>query len=102
MVTGVAGSGDPVRTSIAAVQASGVEYECRTTVHPAQLPPTQLVALARALSALGVGHYVLQEFRATGCQDDALVTSAVAGYPGEDVLERIKPLFPRFSVRRNH
>ncbi|NVD71882.1 anaerobic ribonucleoside-triphosphate reductase activating protein [Duganella sp. BJB1802] len=102
VVTGVAGSGDPVRTSIAAVQASGVEYECRTTVHPAQLPPTQLVALARALSALGVGHYVLQEFRATGCQDDALVTSAVAGYPGEELLERIKPLFPRFSVRRNH
>lgn len=101
-VTGVAGSGDPVRDSIAAVLASGVDYECRTTVHPAQLPPAQLTALAHTLSELGVDNYVLQEFRATGCQDQALLTSAVAGYPGDELLARIAPLFARFSVRRNH
>lgn len=101
-VTGVAGSGDPVRASIAAVLASGVDYECRTTVHPAQLPPSLLTALARTLAAQGVDRYVLQEFRATGCQDQALLTSAVAGYPGDDLLDSIRPLFARFSVRRNH
>ncbi|MRW93506.1 anaerobic ribonucleoside-triphosphate reductase activating protein [Duganella sp. FT80W] len=99
-ITGVAGSGDPVRESVAAILASGVAYECRTTVHPAQLPPPALRALARTLAAMGVRHYVLQDFRATGCADDALAASALPGYPSEEMLAGIAPLFDSFSVRR--
>jgi anaerobic ribonucleoside-triphosphate reductase activating protein len=99
-VTGIRNSGEPVRASIAAILASGVDYECRTTVHPAQLPPALLLELAQTLAGMGVRNYVLQEFRATGCADDALVASALPGYPGEDVVAGIAPLFAEFSVRR--
>ncbi|HEY8710991.1 MAG TPA: anaerobic ribonucleoside-triphosphate reductase activating protein, partial [Burkholderiaceae bacterium] len=33
-ITGVRGSAAPVRRSLAAVRASGVDFECRTTAHP--------------------------------------------------------------------
>lgn len=99
-VTGVAGSGAPVRESVAAILASGVDYECRTTVHPAHLSPPLLVELAQTLAAMGVKNYVLQEFRATGCADEALVSSALPGYPAEALLSEIAPLFTNFNVRR--
>ncbi|MYM27552.1 anaerobic ribonucleoside-triphosphate reductase activating protein [Duganella sp. CY15W] len=99
-ITGVGGSGEPVRECVAAILDSGVAYECRTTVHPDQLPPERLVALAHMLAAMGVNNYVLQEFRATGCAEDALINGAIPGYPGEDVLTGIAPLFRNFRVRR--
>jgi len=99
-VTGVGGSGQPVRECVGAILASSVDYECRTTVHPALLPEAMLVELAQALAAMGVDNYVLQEFRATGCADEALAASAIPGYPQGDVLAKIAPLFANFSVRR--
>ena len=101
-ITGIAGSGAPARESVEAIISSGVDYECRTTVHPAQLPPSMLMELAATLADMGVANYVLQEFRATGCGDEALVAAAIAGYPGEDTLAQIAPMFPRFAVRRSH
>lgn len=101
-ITGVAGSGEPARESVEEILASGVDYECRTTVHPAQLPPATLIELAATLAGMGVNNYALQEFRATGCADEALVAAAVAGYPGEDTLARIAPMFARFAMRRDH
>jgi len=38
-VTGVPGSGVPARAAVAAIVASGIASECRTTVHPALLAP---------------------------------------------------------------
>ncbi|MBV7537537.1 anaerobic ribonucleoside-triphosphate reductase activating protein [Duganella sp. sic0402] len=99
-VTGIANSGEPVRESVAAILSSGVDYECRTTVHPAQLSPALLLELAQTLAGMGVEHYVLQEFRATGCADEGLVSSAMPGYPGEPLLAGIAPLFSSFTVRR--
>ncbi|SEN76530.1 hypothetical protein SAMN05428959_10315 [Duganella sp. CF517] len=58
--------------------------------------------LANTLAGMGVANYVLQEFRATGCDNEALVAAAIAGYPGEDTLASIAPLFPRFAMRRSH
>ena len=101
-ITGVTGNGKPVRDSLAAILASGVDYECRTTVHPAQLPPALLLELAQSLADMGVRRYVLQQFRATGCQDQALIAGAQAGYPNEDLLGRIQPLFADFCMRRSH
>jgi pyruvate formate lyase activating enzyme len=99
-VTGVAGSGAPVQESVTAILASGVDYECRTTVHPEHLSPAQLMELAQALAAMGVNNYVLQEFRATGCADEGLVSGAMPGYPAENLLTGIAPLFNSFNVRR--
>ena len=101
-ITGVAGSGEPARASVEAIIASGVDYECRTTVHPAHLPSSVLIELAGTLAGMGVANYVLQEFRATGCDNEALVAAAIAGYPGEETLARIAPMFPRFAMRRSH
>jgi anaerobic ribonucleoside-triphosphate reductase activating protein len=101
-ITGVAGSGEPARESVEAILASGVDYECRTTVHPAQLPPPVLLELAATLANMGVENYVLQEFRATGCDNQDLVAAAIAGYPGEDMRASIAPMFKRFAIRRNH
>jgi anaerobic ribonucleoside-triphosphate reductase activating protein len=101
-ITGVADSGGPVRDSLAAVLASGVEHECRTTVHPNQLPPPLLLELAQTLADMGVRRYALQPFRATGCLDEALIAGARAGYPDQDLLARIRPLFAEFTMRRSH
>jgi len=98
-VTGVHGSGLSVRASVAAIVDSGVDYECRTTVHPALLQPAVLLELAQTLAAMGVENYVLQEFRATGCASATLRRGAQPGYPGPALLAQIAPLFRRFSVR---
>lgn len=99
-ITGAQGSGDKARASAELILASGVEYECRTTVHPAQLPPDMLRQLAHTLAAMGVQHYILQEFRATGCADARLVASARPGYPEAALAAELAPLFTRFEVRR--
>ena len=38
----------------------------------------------------------------SGCGDQALVNAAIAGYPGEETLAKIAPMFPRFAIRRSH
>jgi anaerobic ribonucleoside-triphosphate reductase activating protein len=100
-VTGVAGSGEPVRASMRILLESGIDYECRTTVHPQQLPPPILRELAQALSQRGVQRYVLQEFRTIGCQDLQLNTSRRPGYPDAALVEELASLFSRFEVRRH-
>ena len=100
-ITGVSNSASPVRASLSALLDSGIEFECRTTVHPEQLSPTLLLRLGRSLSALGVQRYVLQEFRATGCRDAVLASGQRAGYPDGELLGELASLFPRLSVRRN-
>lgn len=99
-ITGAAGSGERARTCAQLILNSGVAYECRTTAHPAQLPPATLHALARTLAGMGVENYVIQEFRATGCSDPVLNDGALPGYPDADVVAEIAPLFARFEVRR--
>src|SRR5690606_34931067 len=48
-VTQVARSGDPARASLQAVLDSGVDFECRTTVHPDLISAQDLLALGHAL-----------------------------------------------------
>lgn len=99
-ITGVAGSGEQARLCAQLIIDSGVAHECRTTVHPALLPPAQLTALAETLAGLGVRNYVLQEFRALGCADAALKAGAQAGYPQQALVDLIAPRFERFAMRR--
>lgn len=99
-VTRRRGSGDHALASLEAVLASGVDYECRTTLHPDLLPEDELLRLARRLSAMNVKHYVLQVFRTQGCADDTLNAAPLAGYPADDVVAQISALFPRLTLRR--
>lgn len=99
-VTHRRGSGDHALASLEAVLASGVDYECRTTLHPDLLPEDELLHLARELSAMNVKHYALQVFRTQGCADDVLNAASLAGYPRDDVIAQVSALFPRFTLRR--
>ena len=72
-LTGVPGSGERVRASLAALVASGVAHECRTTVHRSLHALHELLALAHELLVDGAECYVLQPFRTQGCSDPTLI-----------------------------
>lgn len=97
--TGVPASGARARASLEAVLAAGVAYEVRTTVHPRLLDDAALVALADALAAMGVRHYVVQAFRSAGCGDSALAGSAPRVRPLGEVMAPVAARFADFSVR---
>lgn len=103
-ITGIANSGNPARACVEAILASGVAYECRSTLHPLLLPEASVVEMAQQLAALGVENYVLQAFRSTGCADQGLIASASAAgeYPPAALEQQLAPLFRKFSVRRHH
>lgn len=99
-VTQVAGSGEPALAGLKAILASGVDYECRTTLHPALLPETEIIELAQTLARLQVKNYALQVFREQGCSDAALNASMEHGYPSPKVIAQVSNLFPVFTLRR--
>lgn len=94
-ITGVHASGAAALASARALLASGVDCEFRTTWHAGFLSPAELDRLARTLADLGVRHYALQEFRASGGVVFRPEGNAVA--PDLDTLAR---RFPQFSLRR--
>ena len=99
-ITGVSGSGDKALASARLVIESGVAHEFRTTVHPAQLPAPAVARLADDLARLGVRHYVLQQFRAEGCEDAALANDATPSFLSEPWAAEIAPRFSSFALRR--
>jgi pyruvate formate lyase activating enzyme len=78
-VTGVAGSGINALASLDLVRGAGCAYEIRTTVHPEITPADALLRLARELAARHVERWVLQQFRATGCVNEAVTAAAPPG-----------------------
>lgn len=80
-VTRVPDMAEPVRESIAALVASGVDHEFRTTVVPGFFEPGELVDVARELSEAGGRRYFIQQFNPDSVLDEAL--SAVRPFPGE-------------------
>ena len=98
-VTGISASGEQARSSALAIVASGVAHEFRTTIHPALLSETDLLALARALAAMGVKNYALHIFRATGCTDLALSAQVFNDYPSVSLIRQLSGLFPQFTLR---
>jgi anaerobic ribonucleoside-triphosphate reductase activating protein len=77
-VSGVPGSGAKARESLGLVVESGVDHECRTTVHPSHFSLSELVELSRTLFELGARRHVLQSFRSVGCLNEPLNASADA------------------------
>jgi len=101
-VTGVHNSAAPVRRSLAALvqhaRASGLPFECRTTVHPALLDEAALLAVADDMAAAGVTHWALQIFRTQGVAGD--LPGVGADYPSPATLQRLRALMPALTLRR--
>lgn len=99
-ITGAPGSGADARESARLVIASGVAHEFRTTVHPGQLSPSAVRRLADDLAGHGVRHYALQQFRAEGCANAALVRDEPQSFLTEHFGAAIAPRFASFELRR--
>jgi pyruvate formate lyase activating enzyme len=100
LITAAPDSGSAARTSMQLVLASCVAHEFRTTVHPGQLAPEAVERMATELAQLGVRHYALQEFRAKGCANAALVNDATASFLSASFAAAIAPRFGAFELRR--
>lgn len=99
-ITTVARSGDRALASARLLIGSGVAHEFRTTVHPRQHDAHGIERLAEQLAAMGVRNYALQEFRATGCVDAALVEHLPVSFLTEPWCAGIASKFDAFAVRR--
>lgn len=98
-ITGRPGSGARVRDAVRMIVDSGVEHECRTTVHPALHRNDQIEGLAVELARMGVRRYALQCVRQQGIADAVLATPP-ADYPDPSLVTRLRPLFEQVIVRR--
>ena len=99
-ITGAVDSARNAFSSVKLVLEWGVACEVRTTIHPALHAEEAIWQLAQTLSAMGVRHYALQLYRATGCTDPSL-PSVAGDYPGSDLLRRLAGLFASFTLRRD-
>ena len=78
--------------------ASGVEYECRTTVHWHLIDPQRLLLLAQRLQERGVKRFAVQLVRTARMLDEQLPSvSAQALLP--ELWEKMRALFPAFVLR---
>ncbi|MES2148456.1 MAG: anaerobic ribonucleoside-triphosphate reductase activating protein [Pseudomonadota bacterium] len=100
-ITKAAGSGGAARECAKLILASGIDYECRTTIHPGLLAEDEIEELAVTLASLGVRNYALQAFRSQGCADSMLNGINCAGYPSAGMLERVASLFDEFTFRQH-
>ncbi len=99
LITGVSGSGQANWQCLELLLASGVNYECRTTVHWDLIDPQRLLELAQRLSAAGVTHFVVQHVR-TQSMLDAQLANRGANLGTQALWQEISTLFQTF-VRRN-
>ncbi|WP_341520320.1 anaerobic ribonucleoside-triphosphate reductase activating protein [Pseudomonas sp. G.S.17] len=97
-ITRVAGSGTANWRSLEHLLDSGVDYECRTTVHWHLFKPERLLILARRLNELGVKHFAVQLVR-TERMCDPLLPSVSAQALLPDLWGAMRELFPAFVLR---
>ena len=98
-LTGVEGSGAAARESLALLQASGVDHEVRTTVHPDLLTQADLEALADELRERGVERWVLQPVSGGPQLDPNLPAPAARQALASLNLEALQDRFPRLQLR---
>lgn len=97
------GAGEKVQLSLEALLDSGVDYEIRTTLHPAWHDDQILLDMGFSLKQLGIQNYQLQEFRPEGCSSDRLARAdwQLNRFLQPETLMTLGELFPRFGVRQN-
>ncbi len=98
IITGVSGSGQANWRSLELLLASGVKYECRTTVHWDLFDCQRLQRLGERLAALGVKHFAIQLARVQQMWDGTL---GAASTPGEAtrLWLYLEQLFEHFELR---
>jgi pyruvate formate lyase activating enzyme len=96
-ITGVPGSGEAARESLALIVASGIPFEVRTTVHPALVSADDIAVLADGLAAAGVRHYAVQGFRPQGCVGDL----PIASLKQADLPSGLSDRFETFEMRES-
>ena len=98
LITGVTDSGRANWQSLELLLASGVDYECRTTVHWQLTDCRRLQRLAERLAGMGVQQFVVQQVRSQVMFDAALGPSFCPPQ-AEGLWTYLEQLFPRFSLR---
>ncbi len=97
-ITAVAGSGERAEASLALLQASGVDYECRSTLHPALHDEHTLTQLAAWLAQRGVRRYAWQLLR-PGPQLPQPFAAIAANWPAPALQAAVASQFAHFEVR---
>ncbi|MGC5698985.1 anaerobic ribonucleoside-triphosphate reductase activating protein [Pseudomonas sp. NFXW11] len=97
-ITGVRGSGAANWRSLEYLLASGVEHECRTTVHWHLIDLPRLMTLGRRLQAQGVRRFVVQLVRTTQMLDADLPLAMPQAALGE-LWAGLGALFADFELR---
>jgi anaerobic ribonucleoside-triphosphate reductase activating protein len=97
-ITGVRGSLQPVRRSLALLLDRARAFECRTTAHPRLLDDAALLTLAEDLSSRRVANWALQICSPRGCS--APLPAVGEAYPQASTLARLQACFPGFVLRR--
>ena len=96
-LSGVQGAAADVQASLAALQASGVAYECRTTTDPLLLHAGDaLERLAQQLAARGAAPHVLQPCRGAAGEG----APATVSWPDDRTLASLRGRFPGLTTRR--
>ena len=92
-ITQTPGSGHSAEASLQALLASGVSYECRTTVDLQFFNSQKVIDLAQSLAARGVRHYVLQT-----CRDPLTPGSRCLTQVNEWLTELANTIAPSFDT----
>lgn len=96
--TGVKRSGLANWRSLELLLASGVEYECRTTVHWQLFDLQRLRRLALRLRETGVDNFVVQLARSERQLDPELIATP-SPHGASDLWRELHALFPTFELR---
>lgn len=97
-VTGIIGSDAANWQSLQYLLGSGVDYECRTTVHWQLLQPDDLRALARQLRERGVQRFAVQLARDGNLLNEQLKPQQVPAEAGL-LWQELAAVFPHFELR---
>ena len=101
-IVGRPGMGAAHRESLARLLASGITFECRTTVHWRDFDLEDLDGLALDLASQGVERYAIQVARTGQCLDEAYTRPVMRASSTADLqalVERLQPAFRHLELR---
>jgi pyruvate formate lyase activating enzyme len=99
-LTGIADSGKIAYQALELRAASGIPFECRTTVHPHWHSEQDILELGIMLAGLGVTDYALQGCRPMGDAARHINLATPVSFPSSATLSRLASLFERFIYRQ--